>query len=72
MIAPHVPRSGFLFSGSVADNIRFGRPEATRAEIEAAASAVGAEPVIGALLHGLDTEVGERGVLLSAGERRHG
>jgi ABC-type multidrug transport system fused ATPase/permease subunit len=54
----------------VADNIRFGRPEATRAEVEAAARAIGAEPVIMALPHGYDTEVGERGALLSAGERQ--
>jgi len=54
----------------VADNIRFGRPDASRAEIEAAARAVGAEPVIDAMPKGLDTEVGERGVLLSAGERQ--
>jgi ATP-binding cassette, subfamily B, bacterial len=54
----------------VADNIRFGRPEATRAEIEAAVRAVGAEPVISAMPQGLDTEVGERGVKLSAGERQ--
>jgi ATP-binding cassette subfamily B protein len=54
----------------VADNIRFGRPEATRAEIEAAARAVGAEPVIAGLPHGFDTQVGERGALLSAGERQ--
>jgi ATP-binding cassette subfamily B protein len=66
----YVPQEGFLFSGTVADNIRFGRPEATRAEIEAAARAVGAEPVIAALPHGFDTEVGERGALLSAGERQ--
>jgi ATP-binding cassette subfamily B protein len=66
----YVPQEGFLFSGSVADNIRFGRPEASRAEIEAAARAVGAEPVIAGLPHGFDTEVGERGVLLSAGERQ--
>jgi len=54
----------------VADNIRFGRPDATRAQVEAAARAIGAEPVILALPHGYDTEVGERGALLSAGERQ--
>jgi hypothetical protein len=54
----------------VADNIRFGRPEATRAEVEAAARAIGADPVILALPHGYDTEVGERCALLSAGERQ--
>ncbi|HZD72227.1 MAG TPA: ABC transporter ATP-binding protein [Actinomycetes bacterium] len=72
----YVPQEGYLFSsfdsgsGTVADNIRFGRPDATRAEIEAAVRAVGAEPVIDALPEGLDTEVGERGVKLSAGERQ--
>jgi len=66
----YVPQEGFLFSGTVADNIRFGRPEATRAEVEAAARAVGAEPVIAGLPHGFDTEVGERGALVSAGERQ--
>jgi ATP-binding cassette subfamily B protein len=66
----YVPQEGFLFSGSVADNIGFGRPGASRAEIEAAARAVGAEPVIAGLPHGFDTEVGERGVLVSAGERQ--
>jgi ATP-binding cassette, subfamily B, bacterial len=72
----YVPQEGFLFSSfahgkaTVADNIRFGRPEATRAEVEAAARAIGAEPVILALPHGYDTEVGERGALLSAGERQ--
>jgi ATP-binding cassette, subfamily B, bacterial len=72
----YVPQEGFLFSSfahgkaTVADNIRFGRPQATRAEVEAAARAIGAEPVILALPHGYDTEVGERGALLSAGERQ--
>jgi ATP-binding cassette, subfamily B, bacterial len=72
----YVPQEGFLFSSfahgtaTVADNIRFGRPEATRAEVEAAARAIGAEPVITALPQGYDTEVGERGALLSAGERQ--
>jgi ATP-binding cassette, subfamily B, bacterial len=66
----YVPQEGFLFSGTVLDNIRFGRPDATRAEAEAAARAIGAEPVIMALPQGYDTEVGERGALLSAGERQ--
>jgi len=73
----YVPQEGFLFSSfdssrpaTVADNIRFGRPDATRAEIQAAVRAVGAEPVIDGLPKGLDTEVGERGVKLSAGERQ--
>jgi ATP-binding cassette, subfamily B, bacterial len=72
----YVPQEGFLFSSfgsdraTVADNIRFGRPDATRAEVEAAARAVGAEPVIMDLPNGYDTEVGERGALLSAGQRQ--
>jgi ATP-binding cassette subfamily B protein len=72
----YVPQEGFLFSSfadgkaTVADNIRFGRPEATREEVEAAARAIGAEPVILALPQSYDTEVGERGALLSAGERQ--
>jgi ABC-type multidrug transport system fused ATPase/permease subunit len=72
----YVPQEGFLFSSfahgkaTVADNIRFGRPEATREEVEAAARAIGAEPVILELPDGYDTEVGERGALLSAGERQ--
>jgi ATP-binding cassette subfamily B protein len=66
----YVPQEGFLFSGTVASNIAYGRPGATRAEIEAAAVAVGADELIGRLPGGYDTEVGERGVLLSAGERQ--
>jgi ATP-binding cassette subfamily B protein len=66
----YVPQEGFLFSGTVLDNIRFGRPEATRAEVEAAARAVGADQVIAGLADGYDTEVGERGALLAAGERQ--
>jgi ATP-binding cassette, subfamily B, bacterial len=54
----------------VADNIRFGRPEATRAEVEAAARAVGADQAIEALAGGYEAEVGERGALLAAGERQ--
>jgi ATP-binding cassette, subfamily B, bacterial len=66
----YVPQEGFLFSGTVLDNIRFGRPEATRAEVEAAARAVGADQVITGLPDGYDTQVGERGALLAAGERQ--
>jgi ABC-type multidrug transport system fused ATPase/permease subunit len=65
-----VPQEGFLFSGSVRENIAFGRPEATLEEIEAAAAAVGATEFIEALPEGIETEVGERGVQLSAGQRQ--
>jgi ABC-type multidrug transport system fused ATPase/permease subunit len=65
-----VPQEGFLFSGTVADNIGFGRPDATHEEVVAAAHAVGAEGFIAALPSGYDTEVGERGVQLSAGQRQ--
>jgi ABC-type multidrug transport system fused ATPase/permease subunit len=65
-----VPQEAFLFSGTVADNIAFGRPGAAPEEIEAAARAVGAWDFISALPHGPDTEVGERGVQLSAGQRQ--
>jgi ATP-binding cassette, subfamily B, bacterial len=76
VLADPVPSRGFLFSSfdsdraTVADNIRFGRPSASRAEVEAAARAVGAEQVIANLPNGYDTEVGQRGALLSAGERQ--
>jgi ATP-binding cassette subfamily B protein len=65
-----VPQEAFLFSGTVADNVGFGRPGATGDEIEAAARAVGAWAFIAALPDGVDTEVGERGVQLSAGQRQ--
>ncbi len=65
-----VPQEAFLFSGTVADNIAFGRPDAAPEQIEAAARAVGAWEFIEALPHGPDTEVGERGVQLSAGQRQ--
>src|SRR5262249_32976431 len=51
-----VPQEGFLFSGSVRENIAFGRPEASLEEIEAAASAVGATEFIAALPEGIETE----------------
>jgi ATP-binding cassette subfamily B protein len=65
-----VPQEGFLFSGTVRENIAFGRPEATDEEISAAARAVGAEHFIDALEEGYDTQVGERGIQLSAGQRQ--
>jgi ATP-binding cassette, subfamily B, bacterial len=65
-----VPQEAFLFSGSIRDNLAFGRPDATLEEIEAAARAVGAHDFIAALEHGYDTEVGERGIQLSAGQRQ--
>jgi len=65
-----VPQEGFLFSGSVRENIAFGRPEASPEEIEAAVAAVGATEFIAALPEGIETEVGERGVQLSAGQRQ--
>ena len=65
-----VTQEGFLFSGSVADNIAFGRPTATRDEVEDAARAVGAHTVIAALPEGYDTDVRKRGGRLSAGQRQ--
>jgi ATP-binding cassette subfamily B protein len=65
-----VPQEGFLFSGTVRENIAFGRPSASDAEVAAAAQAVGADDFIRALDHGYDTQVGERGVQLSAGQRQ--
>jgi ATP-binding cassette subfamily B protein len=65
-----VPQEGFLFSGTIGDNIAFGRPDATREEVERAAAAVGATEFIARFPAGLDTAVGERGVQLSAGQRQ--
>ena len=65
-----VPQEGFLFSGTVRENVAFGRPDASHEEIEAAVRAVGAEPFIARLPNGIDTEIGERGVQLSAGQRQ--
>jgi ATP-binding cassette subfamily B protein len=65
-----VTQDGFLFSGSVADNIAFGRVDATRAEVVAAARAVGAHEFITALPAGYDTDVRKRGGRLSAGQRQ--
>jgi ABC-type multidrug transport system fused ATPase/permease subunit len=65
-----VTQENFLFSGSVAENIGFGRPDASRAEIEGAAAAIGADEFIRALPDGYDTDVRKRGGRLSAGQRQ--
>jgi ABC-type multidrug transport system fused ATPase/permease subunit len=65
-----VPQEGFLFSGTVRENIAFGRPDASDNAVREAARGVGADTFISALEHGYDTQVGERGVQLSAGQRQ--
>ncbi|WP_196806198.1 ABC transporter ATP-binding protein [Rhodococcus sp. 114MFTsu3.1] len=65
-----VPQEAHLFTGDVASNIAFGKPDATREEIEAAARAVGALEAIAALRGGMRQPVGERGQGLSAGQRQ--
>ena len=65
-----VQQDVYLFSGTVAENIAYGKPGATRAEIEQAARLAGAERFILALRNGFDTYVGERGVKLSGGQKQ--
>ena len=65
-----VPQEGFLFAGSVRDNIAFGRPGATNEQILAAAAAVGAHEFIMRLEDGYETDVQERGTRLSLGQRQ--
>ncbi len=65
-----VPQEAFLFSGTIRENIAFGRPAASDEEIRAAAAAVGADAFIDGLTDGYDTEVGERGTQLSSGQRQ--
>jgi len=65
-----ITQDGFLFSGSVADNIAFGQPSASRGEVIAAATAVGAHEFISRLPNGYDTDVRKRGGRLSAGQRQ--
>jgi ABC-type multidrug transport system fused ATPase/permease subunit len=65
-----VTQEAFLFTGSVADNIAFGRPAASRADVQAAARAVGADELFSGLPDGYDTVVGKRGGRLSSGQRQ--
>jgi ABC-type multidrug transport system fused ATPase/permease subunit len=65
-----VTQENFLFSGTVMDNIKFGRPEATDREVREAARAIGAHEFISALPDGYRTEVGKRGGRMSAGQRQ--
>ena len=65
-----VTQEAYLFSGSVADNIALGKPDATRAEIVASAKAVGAHEFIQSLPDGYDTDVNKRGGRVSAGQRQ--
>ncbi len=65
-----VPQEAFLFSGTIGENIAFGKPGASKDEVQAAARAVGADTFVSELEHGYDTEVGERGAQLSAGQRQ--
>ena len=65
-----VPQRGFLFAGTIEDNIRLGCPLASRRRIEAAVTALGVWPLVDRLPAGLDTEVGERGKRLASGEQQ--
>jgi ABC-type multidrug transport system fused ATPase/permease subunit len=65
-----VPQEGFLFAGTVAENIAFARPDVAREEVIAAARAVGADEFIERLEDGYETQLGERGSRLSLGQRQ--
>jgi ABC-type multidrug transport system fused ATPase/permease subunit len=65
-----VPQESFLFAGTIAENIAYARPDATRGDVEDAARAVGADGFIDELPETYDTQVAERGHALSAGERQ--
>ncbi|KIN64276.1 ABC transporter, permease/ATP-binding protein [Sulfitobacter noctilucicola] len=65
-----VPQDPVIFATSAADNIRFGRPDATDAEVEAAARAAAAHDFISALPQGYESYLGERGVMLSGGQKQ--
>jgi ATP-binding cassette subfamily B protein len=65
-----VQQDVYLFAGSVAENLRYGRPDATDAEVEAAARAANAHDFIVELPNGYDTDIGQRGVKLSGGQKQ--
>ncbi|TBY79166.1 ABC transporter ATP-binding protein [Rhizobium leguminosarum bv. viciae] len=65
-----VQQDVYLFAGTVAENLRYGRPDASDAELEAAARAANAHDFISALPDGYDTDIGQRGVKLSGGQRQ--
>ncbi len=65
-----VPQDAVIFAASAGENIRFGRPEASDAEVEAAARAAHAHDFLARLPEGYDTQLGERGVMLSGGQRQ--
>ncbi len=65
-----VPQDAVVFAATVAENIRFGRLDATDDEVKAAAEAAHAAEFIARMPHGYDTEVGERGITLSGGQRQ--
>ena len=65
-----VPQNAHLFGGSIADNIRLGEPEASRADVSLAAEQAGLSAMLADLAQGLDSPVGERGSLLSTGQRQ--
>jgi ATP-binding cassette subfamily B protein len=65
-----VPQEGYLFSGTVAENLRFARPDATDAELRRACAAIGALEFIDALPDGFETQIEERGSRLSTGQRQ--
>jgi ATP-binding cassette subfamily B protein len=65
-----VPQEGFLFAGTLDENVRFSRPDASNEDVASAIRAVGADELVAGLEHGLETQVGERGSRLSLGQRQ--
>ncbi len=65
-----VPQDPVIFAATARENIRFGRPDASDAEVEAAARAAAAHDFLAALPEGYETHVGERGVMLSGGQKQ--